>query len=128
MPECGWGDQKASSEEMLVSDQQLKIEFSSNSFFFSLISFPLSSGITFLFRAVCFSSPHDADIGENRLCDQLKECLCVGQGAGTTVLCESAFHFSEFYLSKAVFTYSVRSARFIPSPCFILSPESSFFT
>ena len=88
VPEFGWGDQKASSEEMLISDQQLKIEFSSHSFFYkieSLISFPLSSAITFLFRAVCFSSPHDADIGENRPCDQLKECLCVRQGAGTTV-------------------------------------------
>ena len=28
-----WGTQKASSEEMLISDQQLKIEFSFNSFF-----------------------------------------------------------------------------------------------
>ena len=50
----------------------------------SLISFPLSSGITFLFRAVCFPSRHDADVGDNRLRDQLKECLCVRQGAGTT--------------------------------------------
>ena len=33
VPESGWGDQKASSEEMVISDQQLKIEFSSNSFF-----------------------------------------------------------------------------------------------
>ena len=31
--ESGWGTQKASSEEMLISDQHLKIEFSSNSFF-----------------------------------------------------------------------------------------------
>ena len=55
----------------------------------SLIPVALSSGITFLVREVCFSSPHDADVGENRLRDhdQLKECLCVRQGAGTTVLC-----------------------------------------
>ena len=53
----------------------------------SLISFPLSSGITFLVCAVCFPSPHDADVGEIRLRDQQKECLCVRQGAGTTVLC-----------------------------------------
>ena len=55
----------------------------------SLISVALSSGITFLLRAVCFPSPHNADVGENRLRDhdQLKECLCVRQGAGTTVLC-----------------------------------------
>ena len=32
VPEFGWG-QKTSSEEMLISDQQLKIEFSSHSFF-----------------------------------------------------------------------------------------------
>ena len=41
----------------------------------SLISFPLSSGITFLVRAVCFPSPHDADVGEKRLRDQLKKCV-----------------------------------------------------
>ena len=54
----------------------------------SLISVALSSGITFLLLAVCFPSPHNADVGENRLRDhdQLKECLCVRQGAGTTVL------------------------------------------
>ena len=33
VPENEWGDQKASSEEMLISDQQLKIKFSFNSFF-----------------------------------------------------------------------------------------------
>ena len=77
----------------------------------------MSRGITLLFRAVCFSFPHDADIGENRLCDQLKECLCVRQGAGTTVLSYFAFRFPQFYLSKAVFTYIVRSPRFIPIPC-----------
>ena len=48
----------------------------------SLISVALSSGIIFLLRAVCFPSPHDADVGENRLHDhdQLKECLCVELG------------------------------------------------
>ena len=35
------------------------------------------------------------------------------------------FHFSQFYLFKVVI---VRSPRFIPSPCFILSPESPFYT
>ena len=30
------------------------------------------------------------------------------------------------YLSKTVFIYIVRSPRFIPSPCFILSRESAF--
>ena len=56
----------------------------------SLMSVALSSGIIFLLRAVSgFPSPHDADVGENRLHDhgQLKECLCVREGAGTTVLC-----------------------------------------
>ena len=33
VPEGGWRARKASSEEMLISDQQLKIEFSPNSFF-----------------------------------------------------------------------------------------------
>ena len=33
VPENEWGDQKASSEEMLISDQQVKIKFSFNSFF-----------------------------------------------------------------------------------------------
>ena len=86
----------------------------------SLISVALSSGITFLLRAVCFPSPHNADVGENRLHDhdRLKECLCVRQGAGTTVLCQFAFRFSQFYRSKAVFIYIVRSPRFTPSPCF----------
>ena len=54
-------------------------------------------------------------VGENRLRDQLKECLCERQGAGTTVLCQSAFRFSQFYLHKVVFIYPVRS------PCFILT-------
>ena len=56
--------------------------------------------------------------------------------------CKSAFRFSQFYLSKAVFVYvvrspclySVRSLHFIPSPCqepitcpcFIPSPQSVF--
>ena len=31
--ESGWGDQKPSSEEMFISHQQLKIEFSFKSFF-----------------------------------------------------------------------------------------------
>ena len=45
---------------------------------------------------------------------------CVtGLGAGTNVLRKPAFRFSQFYLSKAVFMYIVRSPRFIPSPCFI---------
>ena len=35
------------------------------------------------------------------------------QGAGAGVLCKPAFRFSQFYLSKAVFQYIVRS------PCFI---------
>ena len=85
----------------------------------SLISVALSSGITFLLRAVCFPSPHNADVGENRLhdYDQLKECLRVRQGGGTTVLCQFAFRFSQFYLSKTVFIYIVRSPRFIPSLC-----------
>ena len=48
--------------------------------------------------------------------------------AGTTVFCYSALHFSQFYLSKAVFIHIGRSPRFIPSPCFILSPEFSFYT
>ena len=54
-------------------------------------------------------------VGENRLRDQLKECLCERQGAGTTVLCYSAFRFSQFYPHKVVFIYPVRS------PCFILT-------
>ena len=86
----------------------------------SLISVALSSGITFLLRAVCFPSPHDADVGENRLHDhdQLKECLCVREGTGTTVLCQFAFRFSQFYRSKAVFIYIVRGPRFTPIPYF----------
>ena len=43
----------------------------------NFISFPLSSGITFLFHAVCFPSPHDADVGENRLHDQLLKGMFV---------------------------------------------------
>ena len=86
----------------------------------SLISIALSSGITFLVRAVCFPSPHEEN--HDRLRDRLTECFCVRQGAGTTVLCKPAFRFSQFYRSKAVFIYLVRSPRFIPSPCFILSP------
>ena len=40
----------------------------------------------------------------------------------------SAFRLSQFYLSKAVFIYIVRSPRFIPSPCFTPSPQSMFYT
>ena len=36
-----------------------------------------------------------------------------------------AFRFSQFYLSKAVYIYIVRSPRFIPSPCFILTGKKS---
>ena len=77
----------------------------------------------------------DADVGngENRLRDQLKECLCVREGADCFMLVRLLF-FSG-YLSKAVFIYTVRSPRFIPSPCIIpspqsvvLSPQSSFYT
>ena len=38
------------------------------------------------------------------------------------------FPFLSVLPSKAVFIYIVRSPRFIPSPCFILSPQSSFYT
>ena len=37
------------------------------------------------------------------------------------------FLFLSVLPTKAVFIYIVRSSRFIPSPCFILSPESSFY-
>ena len=47
--------------------------------------------------------------------------------AGTTVLLVR-FLFLLVLPSKAVFIYIVRSSRFIPSPCFILSPESAFYT
>ena len=40
----------------------------------------------------------------------------------------AAFRLSQFYLSKAVFIYIVRSSRFIPSPCFRPSPQSMFYT
>ena len=43
--------------------------------------FRLHPLLTFLASTVCFPSPNDADIGENRLLDQPKECLCVTQGA-----------------------------------------------
>ena len=85
----------------------------------SLISVALNSSITFLVRAVFFTSPHEENI--YRLRDRLTECFCVRQGAGTTVLCKPAFRFSQFYLSKAVFINIIRSPRFIPSPCVILS-------
>ena len=45
--------------------------------------------------------------------------------AGTTVFASSL---SISLSSKAVFIYIVLSPRFIPSPCFILSPESTFYT
>ena len=38
------------------------------------------------------------------------------------------FLFLSVLPSKAVFIYIVRSLRFIPSPCFIFSPESAFYT
>ena len=47
--------------------------------------------------------------------------------AGTTVLLVR-FLFLSVLPSKAVFIYIVRSPRFIPSPFFILSPESAFYT
>ena len=43
--------------------------------------FRLHPLLTFLACTVFFPSPHDADIGEKRLLDQPKECLCVMQGA-----------------------------------------------
>ena len=55
------------------------------------------------------------------------DCM-TSQGAGTTVLCKSAIRFSQFYLSKGVFIYIVRSVRFIPSLCFIPSLQSTFYT
>ena len=76
---------------VLLKGLKLQIEISSNSYSFykiqSLISVALSTGITFLVRAVCFPSPHDTNVGKNTLRDQLKECLFVTQGAGTTFLC-----------------------------------------
>ena len=38
------------------------------------------------------------------------------------------FPFTQCYLSKDVFVYKDRSTRFVPSPCFILIPESTFYT
>ena len=108
---------------------KLYIELYTNSSFFVKIrvsfSDALSSGITFLTCVVCFPSPLDADVGKNRLRDQPKECLCVRQGAGTTVLCNFATPFSQFYLSKAIFIYTVRIPRLIPSLCFTRSPQSA---
>ena len=68
-----------------------------------------------LARAICFPSPHDTDVGENRLHDKPKECLCVRKGDRTTILCKSTISLSQFYHSKAVFIYTVHT------PCFILS-------
>ena len=106
---------------------KLYIELYTNSSFFVKfrVSFldALSSGITSLTLVVCFPSPLDADVGKNRLRDQPKECLCVRQGAGTSVLCNFAIPFSQFYLSKAVFIYAVHSPRLIP--CFKRSSQSA---
>ena len=55
------------------------------------------------------------------------DCM-TSQGAGTTVLCQSAIRFSQFYLSKAVFVYKVCCPLFMPRPCFIPSSLSTFYT
>ena len=55
------------------------------------------------------------------------DCM-TSQGAGTTVLCQSAICFSQFYLSKAVFIYKVSCPLFMPSPCVIPSLQSTFYT
>ena len=47
--------------------------------------------------------------------------------AGTTVFA-SPLSFLSVLPPKAVFIYIVRSLHFIPSLCFILSPESAFYT
>ena len=93
------------------------------------MSVALSSNITFLVHTVWFSSPNDA--GENRLRDQLKECLCVRQGGGTTVFASplslslsftflKLFSYTQsvvrgLYLVRVL--YSVRSPHFISCPC-----------
>ena len=75
----------------------------------SLISVALNGGITFLVRAVCFPSPHEENI----------DCMT----SLRNVFVQARFPFLSFYLY-----YIVCSPRFIPSPCFILSPQSVFYT
>ena len=48
--------------------------------------------------------------------------------AGTTVFASPLSISLSFTFLKLFFIYIVRSPRFIPSPCFILSPESAFYT
>ena len=92
---------------------------------FEHLLFMIRSGKIFLACAVCSPSLPDADVGENRLHDQLKDCVW---GKERTVLCQSASRFTQCYLSKDVVIYTVRSPHFIPSACFILIPESAFYT
>ena len=55
------------------------------------------------------------------------DCM-TSQGARTTVLCQSAIHFFQFYLSKAIVIYKVYCPYFMPSLCFIPSLQSMFYT
>ena len=72
----------------------------------SLISVALNGGITFLVRAVCFPFPHEENI----------DCVT----SLRNVFVQARFPFLSFLP-----IYIVRSPRFIPSPCFILSPQSA---
>ena len=90
----------------------------------------LSTGITFLTLVVCFPSPLDADVGKNRLRDQPKECLCVRQGAGTTVLCNFAIPFSQFTFLK-LFSYTQFVVHVLYLVCVLYavrSLQSAFYT
>ena len=67
--------------------------------------FRLHPLLTFLACAVFFPSPHDADVGEKRLLDQPKECLCVMQGAFYASLLSLSLSF--IFLKLFLYTQSV---------------------
>ena len=69
----------------------------------SFIFSNLTCGITFLARAVGFPSPYDADVGENRLRDQPKECLCLRLGKELGLLFYvTIVRFRFFFLSSTI--------------------------
>ena len=70
---------------------------------FDKISVALSSGITFLVRAVCFPSPHEEN--KETACPAYGMFFFVRQGAGNTVLCKPALSISLSFTFLKLFIY-----------------------